>query len=602
MATDNKFRLHKKLKLNINADETNKKNDKCQQILDKINNIKLSDLSLDIKKQNIHTSSNKLNEESFDSSLMYKTNKNAYSTYLKDNLSNNKHVKNNFNSIKNTKTFYNTSTGHNINSITNNRFNRTKNAFCPNKKLTFQEILNYEDQTMSHSVMHKFTKNFKDKFMTNLNKVKHSFKKTMKNYKKNTLPNINSVKLFTTEIEQQSNDLNDINNNKSGLFMNILISNRNAKSVKNIKSDTTSSKETTYDHALELKKPHKRVRDFKIYIEENNILNHHWLLKYGIENTQSKFNKYLISDVDFQANLIKDEMSLLIENINYYKSNLLIKIEVLNAFKNQKLQEQVKINKQLEETCALINLIPRIILKEYYSYADRFISIAEPSYEYFIKKTVTDEGSCFVENIKLLCKIAIFTRCCLEVYEQLVTQVQDEMILSFKNFRILRAIFRKTRFFMSNIINFGENTLKTFEFDKKIIKKYKPGMDQIFGMSDEKPINFKVTKILEEDRPKLSLENKFGEQLFFRKNEFNERANRVAKALEMSEQNQLTNLKKQKFNTNKGVLELNGPMALINSGLMTKMLKYLKKDVKEKIISLRTIDRFKEMENIVNEY
>ena len=35
-----------------------------------------------------------------------------------------------------------------------------------------------------------------------------------------------------------------------------------------------------------------------------------------------------------------------------------------------------------------------------------------------------------------------------------------------------------------------------------------------------------------------------------------------------------------------------GPMNLINSDLMTKMLKYLKKDIRGKIISLRTIERF----------
>lgn len=39
---------------------------------------------------------------------------------------------------------------------------------------------------------------------------------------------------------------------------------------------------------------------------------------------------------------------------------------------------------------------------------------------------------------------------------------------------------------------------------------------------------------------------------------------------------------------------ISGPMALINSPLMTKMLKYIKKDCKKQIISLRTSQRYLE--------
>ena len=42
----------------------------------------------------------------------------------------------------------------------------------------------------------------------------------------------------------------------------------------------------------------------------------------------------------------------------------------------------------------------------------------------------------------------------------------------------------------------------------------------------------------------------------------------------------------------KNLTGFHGPMALVKSHLMTKMLKYCKKDVREKIISLRTIERY----------
>ena len=63
---------------------------------------------------------------------------------------------------------------------------------------------------------------------------------------------------------------------------------------------------------------------------------------------------------------------------------------------------------------------------------------------------------------------------------------------------------------------------------------------------------------------------------------------RVKKALDTSEIKHFTDqirLKKLGLNVGK-------PMALIFSPLMTKMLKYIKKDSREKIIALRSTEKF----------
>jgi hypothetical protein len=40
------------------------------------------------------------------------------------------------------------------------------------------------------------------------------------------------------------------------------------------------------------------------------------------------------------------------------------------AFMNKDIYYQMNLNKNLEEVCALLHLVPRIILKEYYMYTD----------------------------------------------------------------------------------------------------------------------------------------------------------------------------------------------------------------------------------------
>ena len=44
-----------------------------------------------------------------------------------------------------------------------------------------------------------------------------------------------------------------------------------------------------------------------------------------------------------------------------------------------------------------------------------------------------------------------------------------------------------------------------------------------------------------------------------------------------------------------------GPMSLINSNLMMRMLKYVNKDIREKIISMQTIERYQKQYNNKND-
>ena len=79
----------------------------------------------------------------------------------------------------------------------------------------------------------------------------------------------------------------------------------------------------------------------------------------------------------------------------------------------------------------------------------------------------------------------------------------------------------------------------------------------------------------------------------FGNNELNQKILRITKALETggdlkNKNNYADELKLRQA----GCGNKNGPMALIYSPLMTKMLKYIRKDIREKIISLRSSEKY----------
>ena len=147
--------------------------------------------------------------------------------------------------------------------------------------------------------------------------------------------------------------------------------------------------------------------------------------------------------------------------------------------------------------------------------------------------------------------------------------------------------------------------LKDYNFDKKLIKKGKPILDDIkerlreenrsiydlnfYSMSrkKEKKRDVKSRNYITKKFKKSNL-NVMKSNLNLQNDEFFQKIIRIKKALDNSEIKHFTDeirLKKLGLNVGK-------PMALIFSPLMTKMLKYIKKDSREKIIALRSTEKF----------
>ena len=480
---------------------------------------------------------------------------------------------------------------------------------------------------------HKFylnsLKNTKNEFLQKIEKINKTFYKsyfrtseTFKNTKEKKNESESKKNTFYMELNPESNY-----DEESFYRLHEPLSGSKDK-------DTLANKiiKTKYSSQfLRLNKYHKRKRNFRLYMDEKNIFEKKWKTKLEMNETKIKYNPLLLNDIHFQSNIIKDELCLLLEDIQHFRLTFFDDPDLYSAFKNKDISYQIKLNKMIEETCALLHLIPKIILKEYYNYTDKFISISDPSREFFAKKIVYNEAECFQDNIKNLYRILNFVKCCNEVYSQLIAQVEDEMIITLQNFHLIKRLLEKLRLYMINLTNICKNILKDYIFDKHIIEKFKTAMKKtnktkIRNQRDNKPKtneknddnNYDYSEYNDDYKNTLyffdenrkdsnneeekehnddeSINRKMSKYYKNDNNFLNQKLTRITKALESNNSLNEKETKKghDSFKAKQAKIAMggSGPMALINSRLMTKMLKYIKKEYKQKIISIRTSEKF----------
>ena len=491
---------------------------------------------------------------------------------------------------------------YNSNSILNRWTDDINKLFTQSLKKAKKEMV----QILRSHKLRSIQKKFKTRNITNFNKVTNENNNEM----------INSINTFKTK-SGQNNDLEISTplNNIYNTYANYSRQKENTNSEHNTKSNVSSKSNNknendenkknnniNINNNKENEKNYQRKINYRNYIKDENILNTKWKKKLGILNLEIKYGGSLLSDLGFQYSTIRDEINLISDGIHYFKISLFGKEDLLNAFNNKDLYSQIHINKTLEETCALLSLIPKIILKEYYMYCDKFISFPEPKREFLYSRVINNEMDCFKENIILLYKISSFIKATFEVYIQLVNQVDEEMIISKNDFEILKAIFEKCRYYVGNLINFANNMLKDYNFDKKLIKRGKPILNNIKErLKDERKSIYDLNLYKKDEKEKDAKNKKFVSRRFkkgkinvmssnlnLQNDEYFQKIIRIKKALDNSEIKTFTDdmrLKKLGLNVGK-------PMALIFSPLMTRMLKYIKKDYREKIIALRSTEKF----------
>ena len=589
-------------------------------------NYSLSNSSKGIQHYNFTKTQTKLNEPLKKSKHIFFSSFDFPEKKRKENLKNKLITQTKYLNIFNSnKKNNNTSNNRKINFFQENKLNNNINILSQqSKKLKFYAHTPGKKNLNEISILQKINKDIKTYFLNCLENSKNDIKKNLAKLKK-----LN--KTFNHTDKSKTPKSRFITRHNSAISQ---------KSHKSLSSISTKTKEnnnnienkilrTRYSAQLfKINKNYRRKRNLRLYIDEKKFLDKDWNSKIGIVKSNIEYNPLISNDVKFQSGLIKDELCLLLDDIQYFRITFCANNDLFSSFKNMHIQKQIKTNKLLEESCALLHYIPKIILKEYYSYTDKFISVEDPSAEMFAKKIVYNEFETFQENLNYIYKISNFIKCCGEVYFLLIIQVENEMAISSQNFLILHKILKRVRFFVINLTNICKNILMNYCFDKyviinkfkKVVKQNKAYIKRIMTESQIPKVVPNQIKIKKKPRIRLILNDqlkknkgtdisnryivesekntedkkdkekmknitkKFGEN---KKNILLDKMSRISKALELNIYN-IEEIKKERITEKNNKIK---PMACINSNLMSKMLNYIDKDMREKIISLRTCER-----------
>ena len=312
-----------------------------------------------------------------------------------------------------------------------------------------------------------------------------------------------------------------------------------------------------------IKKLDQRFRRLKTYQPK---IYKNWKSKTGLTVSVGSLcsTSPMINDVEYQSRSFRDQVKLLEENIQHYKMSITTKKNYIESFCSLSLISKMEYNKALEETIGILLLLPQLILVDFYKFIQRFGNISIPNKEKFEDQYVFDEVENLFYNNNLLTEVLEFFRNCFEVYLLLINEV-DEMNLKPQNFNNIMTSFEKARYNICYVSNSSENALANYNKDLISINRFNKNL----GIKDNS-----VTQ---------NVYDKMMNQFIFKKNAERQRKIRIDDCLNYKkdeEENEL--IFTGKSHKNKKIQRMKF-YSIIDSGLITKLLKNCRKDAKNKI-------------------
>ncbi len=324
-----------------------------------------------------------------------------------------------------------------------------------------------------------------------LNRIKYDFNNHSEQSINRSLEQINGSNLFDTQIpvipknNTQSVRLNRKSETKTGTRISVNKSSGNKKfsytesnNINNPNSKhTEQNRNSNILTLLEMNMSgNKSKSNTTPTVQETYRKSHFnvaymasWYDKTGLPTPS--FSPFLLKTVDYQSSIVNDEIKVLMDNLQYLKTNYLSNYNMINIFRNMETQLQIKFNKCLEESCGLLMMIPNMILLDFSKYIEKFIAINPPSESRMKSRQVKCEEKAFVLNCRLLSDINLFIKSVIEVYTLLVKQV-DDMIISHSNFGHLIQFLSRSRYNISYMISTSKNSFVNMKNDLKSFNKY----------------------------------------------------------------------------------------------------------------------------------
>ena len=438
------------------------------------------------------------------------------------------------------------------------------------KKKHFNNITQIRSKTLPNEVINKDIEQSKEKGENNeIKKINRFYLTTLDHREispesnKNTKRNISIINQ-NEYLNKNSTDSN-INWNKGFNPREELNSLINMGTKKKFDSSVSLDRELNKDKCKFLNNTFHRLRTYQPKIDVNWKITNGLTANVGAMMPRSQME----GDIEYQIKTLNDQYKLLIDNIKYYKMSVITKENFLESFKCLSLKNKINYNKSLEEACGLLLLLPQLILLEFYKYIEKYEKLNRPDKKKFKDKYIFDEISCLNYNNNLLTEVSDYFANCFEVYLTLVKEV-DNMSLKPKHFKNALSAFEKARFDISYACNIAQIAMNDYNKDLNIINK----LNKYDLIKKQKKENTILT---------YNLRNNTN----LKKNTDRQRRLRIEACLNYKEDEYNNKNNDFMFTKHNSVTNKRNFKSIIDSDLMTKILKHCKKDVKYKIMTQR---------------
>ena len=371
----------------------------------------------------------------------------------------------------------------------------------------------------------------------------------LKNLDINKNEYINNDNLNTSEDNDINiNDLYDKYNAETSRRKNFLIKSLSKKS------------KITKEKAQKLSTHFRRLCSFQPKIKLN------WKFRNGLKSKLFGPNDYKIAgkDIDSQAQIIDSHYRLLFNDIDYYRSTIMLNNNYFPSFENSSLTQKINYNKSLEETIGILVLLPKLLLNDFYELINNSYGSIIPKEKKFEDKYVFDEVENLRDNNKLLYEIIEYFKESYKVFQTVVKEF-DKVLFKENDFNKIISCFERARYNISYINNSSENAFDIYKKDLEIINRLKG--------------NFKEPK---------NFMDKIRENYSFPKNKETQKQNRIDNSLtdKNNENDKKNNIKKFEINTpyrnSKSKLS-----SIMNSRMMTDIMRNCIEDSRVKISTER---------------
>lgn len=421
----------------------------------------------------------------------------------------------------------------------------------------------------------------------NNNRVLSKIRYNKNNYndKNNVGDELTNIKYITNENDDSflnEKELNNINIQYSNLISDIgsgPLTPKYNDPLEIPKKDKKKNKDNNYSRLCQYEP--KIVKNIK---EKNS--------KSPFSNSLDFFQIYN-RDIKYQSNIFDEQIKLFKDKLNEYKA-ITKRKNFIDIFKSISLDTKINYNKNLEEICGTLYILPKILLGNFYKLMIKLINIHIPHDDKLLPRFIKDEIINLIYNNNLLKEVNTYFNESFEFYLILCSEEGGKNnILKEKDFFEVLNYLKNIRYNILYLINMFYNAENNYKNDlstiNKIINNKIIIKNNIIDINNKNDINNEIyenVQIEEEKKKNLKKNNsiieKIERQFMFKNSLENEKKTRIESALGIYKEKKIMHNYLGKIIKNEKKIEYK---SIFDNKYFDKILHHCYKNIKDKIIT-----------------